>query len=256
MVGAEKFLAYVEQIAVEEPAYKLGHDGSDGYCDCIGLIIGAIRRAGGQWRGIHGSNYAARSEITRLSRIGSASELAPGEAVFKACEPGTGGYNLPDRYDPGGQGYNGDLNDYYHVGVVVSVDPLRIRHMTTPKPKMDTKLGKWSHHGRLKKIDYSGGGGKVDKVIISGGNPEAPVNMRKAPSTGSAIVAKIPQGSEAELISSSGAWSEIRCSGQSGYVMASFVHPSGDPMGETVTVSRTELERAYDILGDMLGLRG
>ena len=23
--------------------YKLGHDGSDGYCDCIGLIIGALR---------------------------------------------------------------------------------------------------------------------------------------------------------------------------------------------------------------------
>ncbi|MBQ9632239.1 MAG: hypothetical protein IJV04_04895, partial [Lachnospiraceae bacterium] len=63
MISVTDFLARVEQIAAEEPGYQLGHSGDDNQCDCIGLIIGAIRRAGGQWRGIHGSNYAARNEL-------------------------------------------------------------------------------------------------------------------------------------------------------------------------------------------------
>ena len=46
MVHMEAWLSKVDEIAAEGPSYKLGHDGSDGTCDCIGLIIGAIRRAG------------------------------------------------------------------------------------------------------------------------------------------------------------------------------------------------------------------
>ena len=40
-VGA--FLVKAEEIAAENPRYdsKGGHDGCDGYCDCIGLVIGA-----------------------------------------------------------------------------------------------------------------------------------------------------------------------------------------------------------------------
>ena len=63
----------------------------DGTCDCIGLIIGAIRRAGGSWTGTHGSNYAARSEMTGLRRITkSASGLSAGEAVTSADSGGCG----------------------------------------------------------------------------------------------------------------------------------------------------------------------
>lgn len=45
MVHMDAWLCKVDEIAAEGPSYKLGHDGSDGSCDCIGLIIGAIRRA-------------------------------------------------------------------------------------------------------------------------------------------------------------------------------------------------------------------
>lgn len=83
-VNVKKFLTEVEAIASEEPAYKLGHYGQDGLCDCIGLIIGAIRRAGGEWRGTHGSNYAARKEVVALHPIYGSGELQPGEVVFKA----------------------------------------------------------------------------------------------------------------------------------------------------------------------------
>lgn len=51
MVTTESFLRGVDAIAGGKPTYRLGHDGSDGTCDCIGLIIGAIRRAGGTWDG-------------------------------------------------------------------------------------------------------------------------------------------------------------------------------------------------------------
>lgn len=259
MVRVREFLTRVEQIAAEEPRYQHGHDGSDGLCDCIGLIIGAIRRAGGQWRGMHGSNYAARSEIRKLRPIKSAADLRPGEAVFKAYKPGTGGYNLPARYDPGGSSYNGDLNDYYHVGVVVSVNPLRIRHMTTPKPKLDTDLGKWAYHGELIKVEYAGEVEPMGQVIISGGNTAAPVRLRKAASTGSAILAEIPQGAAAELVQAAGSWSKILYNGVVGYVMSEFVHEDKgkpEPEPEQILVNRADLERIYDALGDVLGLRG
>lgn len=258
MIAVKEFLAAAEQIATEEPAYQQGHDGHDGLCDCIGLIIGAIRRCGGQWRGIHGSNYAARQEIAdRVQPIAGSGDLEPGEVVFKGYEQGQGGYNLPAKYETGGEYYNGDLRDYYHVGIVESVYPLRIRHMTTPRPKMDTSIGKWGYHGKLKKIKYSGtdGGEKMETVIISGGNPDQPIRLRRAASTASTIMAEIPQGSEATLTEGGGTWNRIEWNGLAGYVMSVFVHKKGDDQ-ENITVNRAELERIYDTLGDMLGLRG
>ena len=258
MIAVKDFLAAVEQIASEEPAYQQGHDGHDGLCDCIGLIIGAIRRCGGQWCGIHGSNYAARQEMAdRIRPLAGSADLEPGEVVYKAYEPGVGGYNLPGKYESGGEYYNGDLRDYYHVGVVVSATPLRIRHMTSPRPKMDTSLGKWSYHGRLKKIDYSGGH-EMGTVTISGGNQDQPVRLRKAASTSSSILAEIPQGSTAELLDDGGTWCKVRWNSLTGYVMGVFVHNGAgpDPDPGNVSVNRAELERIYDIIGDWLGLRG
>ena len=254
MIDVKTLLAMVEQIAAEEPAYMHGHTGKDGYCDCIGLIIGAIRRAGGQWRGIHGSNYAARCEVLELLPIEKAASLVPGEVVFKAYAPDQGGYDLPARYEKGGEHYTGDLNDYYHVGIVESVTPLRIRHMTTPRGKMDTAIGKWGWHGKLKMIDYAGGGEKVEVVKIAGGNAEKPVNMRKSASSASPIIALIPQGSTVDLLESGANWSRVRYENQTGFVMNAFVHREDSE--DTVAVSKKELERAYDILGDLLGLRG
>ena len=142
MIKVNEFISAVEEIAAENPRYRKGGSGFDGSCDCIGLIIGALQRCGGKWTGIHGSNWAARNATRDLKRIVSNSELEIGDLVYKAKTPGEKGYDLPSRY----KGHQ-DQNDYYHVGVVTSVYPLRIRHMTTPTVKVDTKLGAWSHHG-------------------------------------------------------------------------------------------------------------
>ena len=84
MVTLEAFLSGVAKIKSEAPTYREGGDGSDGTCDCIGLVIGAIRRAGGGWAGTHGSNYAARFAVDGLFRQVDAADLEPGWLVFKA----------------------------------------------------------------------------------------------------------------------------------------------------------------------------
>lgn len=262
MIEAEKFIAAAEEIAAEEPAYKQGHSGNDGYCDCIGLIIGAIERCGEKWDGIHGSNWAARNATESLSRITGTGDLQPGEAVYKAYEPTDPKWNLPERYRE-----SRDQRDYYHVGIVVSVYPLRIRHMTTPSPKMDTSIGKWGWHGKLKKIKAAGSAGTgsaekeetgMETVIIAGGDISKPIHMRKAASTGSAIVADIPQGTTVEIIEGGGMWNCVKFGNLTGYVMAKFVQHGNGGIGteEMITVCRADLEKAYDIIGDLLGLRG
>ena len=76
-----------------------------------------------KWPGIHGSNWAARNAMAWLKPVSCADDLAVGDVVYKAKAPGQAGYRLPDRYAAGP-----DLNDYYHVGVVRSISPLRIIH--------------------------------------------------------------------------------------------------------------------------------
>lgn len=97
MVAVDDFLRGVQEIKSEAPTYREGGDGSDGTCDCIGLVIGAIRRAGGGWTGTHGSNYAARFAVDGLFRQVDAADLEPGWLVFKALGPMDAGYDLPDQ---------------------------------------------------------------------------------------------------------------------------------------------------------------
>ena len=254
-VPVREFVARVEEIAAEEPRYELGHSGGDGACDCIGEIIGAIERAGGQWPGMHGSNYAARYEMRSLEPIGAANQLSVGEVVYKASEPGSGRYDLPGRYRDGGSMYNGDLRDYYHVGVVVSVSPLRIRHMTTPRPKIDTKLGMWSYHGALKRVDMSRGGDAMEEYearVVGGA-----LNLRKANSSAAVRITQIPEGSIVTVREELGDWCLVDYNGRGGYVMARFLERmSGEADGKTIVVDRMRLEAVYDELGDLLGLRG
>ena len=71
MIPLTTFLQCVRENAARVQAYEQGHDGSDGKCDCIGLIIGAVKLAGGSWPGTHGSNWAARNAMNTLNYIDS-----------------------------------------------------------------------------------------------------------------------------------------------------------------------------------------
>lgn len=233
-----EFLARVLEIAAERPAYRLGRDGSDGLCDCIGLIIGAIRRNGIKYTEIHGSNWFARHHTSSLMRVTDTEDLSLGDIVYKARTPGTPKYDLPSRYakDP-------DKYDYYHVGVVTGVNPLEITHCTssgsvdgiTTDAKLGEKDGSWSYKGQLTLIDYDTEedtpmAATTAIVTVANGKP---VNMRKGPSTTSALVDRVPVGTSVTVNSYNDSWAQIAYNGSTGYMMTKFLEfsaaaPEGD----------------------------
>lgn len=255
MVGLDAFLRGVQEIKAEAPTYRLGGDGSDGTCDCIGLIIGAIRRAGGKWTGTHGSNYAARFAVDGLFRQVDAADLEPGWLVFKALGPMDAGYELPDKYRMGGAAYTGDVMDYYHVGVVTGVEPLAITHCTkgggVDGVTVDTRQGDWRYAALCTMVDYpdsDGGGADMEErraVVVSGdGNP---VKLRPTPSTDKPYLAKVPVGTQVEVMQDAQGWAQVRLpDGKVGYMMTKFLAFEGaedvpesgqdEPSGETFEV--------------------
>lgn len=226
------FLEKQDRIAAKHPAYKLGHSGLDGYCDCIGLDIGSLELCGVKWGGIHGTNYAARYRITgTISPIKGVSDLQVGELVFKATSDRK---KLPRRYQPGGAYYNGDLLDYYHVGTVVSVDPLRIRHMTSPTVKIDKKLGKWGYHGACSLVSMDGTPVPTPvpepimaTVIAVKGKT---VNMRKGPSLKYRIVDRVPIGDRVTVLEPATDtldWAKVEWNGKAGWMMDMYLDYDG-----------------------------
>ena len=263
MVHMEAWLDKVDEIAAEGPSYKLGHDGSDGTCDCIGLIIGAIRRAGGEWTGTHGSNWAARNAMETLHAVTDPVDLQVGQAVYKAAEPGQSGYNLPDRYKDGA-----DTRDYYHVGVVRSVSPLEIVHCTGPGIVRDNKLGKWNYAGWLRMVsrgnDEGEATGMQTAVVIA--ESGSTVNLRKTPH--GALEDRVPVGSKAQVLDTMDGWARITVSGKTGWMDLKFLRmqdsgehdTSGSADGTnadgdmiTVTLTRSTAEALLSALGGVLG---
>lgn len=241
MIDVSDFMDAVRRNADRVRGYTLGHDGSDGKCDCIGLAIGAIRLAGGKYTGTHGSNWAARHEVTSLMTVSSAGQLRPGLLMLKGCLPGESGWNLPEKYRSGA-----DQHDYYHAGVVLSVNPLDIAHCTTRNGKggvyHDTKLGKWNFAAEMKQVDYGNEQkeAKTMKATVWTENGK-PANMRQKQSTSSALIGKIPVGDEIEVIGENGDWAQVTWNGKTGFILSRFVNypeidvPTVD--GETVTVT-------------------
>lgn len=152
--------------------------------------------------------------------------------VLKGCNPGTSGYRLPARYKKGGQYYNGDLVDYYHAGLVYSLNPFQIRHMSS-KMTIDTKIGKWNYAAKLKPLvnagaykedttpvaDIPSSGTQARVTAPSGGT----VNMRKTPSLRGALIMRIKLGEIVEIKEPGEEWCKIKYQKKVGYMMAKFL---------------------------------
>lgn len=247
----QKFLSMVALIKSLNPAYKQPGDGSNGVCDCIGLIIGAIRRMGLKWTGIHGSNYAARYQIVNLQKITALSEIQMGDVMLKAYEKGHKKWDLPSRYWAGKQYYNGDLKDYYHAGAITSLSPITITHMTSPRMKTltiktmnDLVKNNWLYHGQAKPIVEAAGGkietpslppattpstGSMAVVVAESGGT---VNMRAKASTSGRVIMRIKLGTTVEIIAPGEKWAEIQNGNRTGFMMAEFLDVIGDGKGK------------------------
>lgn len=235
----KKFLAKILIIFNSNPKRREPGDGSDGYCDCIGLIIGAIRRLGLKWTGIHGSNWAARKETIDLQPIKAQSQLQPGDIVYKAVPKGHHNWALPSRYRLGGKYYNGDTNDYYHAGVVFSTNPFQIRHMSS-KMTIDTKVNTyypWNYFGKSRHLVEASkkmsttppastpAPGKKAVVVAQSGST---VNMRVSPSLKARLITRIKLGEVVDITSPGEEWCGIEYNHFKGYMMAKFLDIVGD----------------------------
>lgn len=261
-VGLADYFNAINEIDSEKPTYRLGGYGADGTCDCVGMIIGGIRRCGMTYSGTHGSNWFARNEVSNLHYVVSASFLEPGDIVFKAREPGDAKYDLPSRYSG-----SSDKRDYYHIGIVKSVNPLDIQHMTSPTVTHDKKLGKWTYSAKMPKyVNYEGGDTPMPetaKVISENGGS---VKLRSIPSTSTKLYWNIPYGNIAVVHEKQSVWSNISVDDESGtnrtgwmkneFLLYDDTDVNPDAVGDTVTVKRQDLEDIYDQIGNMLGLRG
>lgn len=244
------FLQFVLQNAARVRRYALGGDGSGGMCDCVGLVIGAVRLTGRKWPGKHGSNYAARRQTRNLGPIQSAAALREGMLVYKGRAPGDAGYALPAAYASGG-----DLTDYYHIGVVTSLHPLTITHCTSVSGgiKRDNALGAWRYAGTLALLDDDETGDDPCMTPLYQARVTAanglPVRLREKPSLQAAVLRSVPLGEMADVLEETGDWARVRCQGTEGYMMRRFLdEPTAAAWREKAQAALLDMKDALDRL--------
>lgn len=245
MIALQAFLNAVRENVNRITHYEKGGDGSGGGCDCIGLIIGAVKLAGGKWPGTHGSNWAARNAMDGLSHISPTADMFAGQIVFKAKSPGEEGYDLPAAYDD-----SPDRLDYYHVGVVTGIDPLCITHCTSVPGgiQVDDRLGQWQYGGKLKYVDYEAEDRPLYLASVTAPSGKT-VNLRTGPSTGNKIIAQVPIGETVEVYDVLDGWSQVNWNGKSGYMMSKFLEMQEESLVPNV---KKELESVRDCLKEAL----
>lgn len=231
--------------------------------DCSGAFVDAYRTHGMSI--YHGSNRIAREYVECLV---PASEAKPGYAVFKIRKPDDDKYALPAEYKNGGNRYNGDLNDYYHIGLLDMDGVNVINAQSTSKGFTKTSLNTWQFAGKLKAVQYdeSGSGNQDDDIplyrAIVTADEGKTVRMRKNPSTSSAVIEDVVVGEIVDVMDVMDGWSEITYHGNHGYMMSKFLREiiqGGDDMpfeDDVINAGRAELEEAKTALETAISAAG
>lgn len=202
-----------------------GKDCSKTGIDCSGMFVRAFKL---QNESIyHGSNYIWRKQTTEKGSIKgtgnktykqenarSAKQLEVGMAVFKWND------NTPAKYADG-------LGDYQHIGLVVSVDPLRIIHASTDgmKVKEDKTIGKWCAWAKLAKVNYQPKAEpkqEQPKEIIRRVACDV-LNVRQAMSKQSSRLGILRHGEAVTIVKDNGEWCEIKYNNKKAFVMSQFL---------------------------------
>lgn len=119
-------------------------------------------------------------------------------------------------------------------------------------------------HGEEPSTEPEPGGEMMIATTYSdNGNP---VNFRKKPSTSAALVDRIPVGEQVEVAEKGSEWCSCKWNCKTGYIMTQFLifgeyvpgedtDPTPIPEG-MMLVNRDDLEKVYDMIGNLLGGRG
>lgn len=248
MTAAEIIRAF-EKMHAEKWAYAWG-SAAEGVVDCAGAFVHAYRQHGQSI--YHGSNRIARAEVVELL---PPDRWEPGMAAFKVKRPGEDGYALPQGYLPGGGHYNGDLLDYYHIGLVdEGGGVLNAQSTATGFVRSGLEEG-WDYVAQLKGIIYPEGKETAGMATIK--TPDGnPARLRKDPSTKNPYIDKVPAGTAVEVLetamSDGELWSKIRAGGVTGYMMAKYIE-AAEETAEEETQAGAEAD-AGGTLGKILAV--
>lgn len=234
-----------------------------GCVDCSGAYVYAYRQFGKSIP--HGSNAIARGYVRGLLPV---SEAVPGMAAFKIRKPGQQYYDLPAKYQKGGASYNGDLNDYYHIGLVDETGKYVLNAQGEKAGFTRTPISKWGAVGYLKAVDYGKIPEKEEKpmttMYVTAPNGE-PVRVRKQPSTTAETVGKLRVGLAVDAGEDNGGWRKVHSGTVDGYMMSKFLTASqdaqngqqtasgtaGEPTAFVRTLSTEEFSRLCDVRDNM-----
>ncbi len=249
MLSVNKLIASVEA-CLGWPYVSPGTNDSRGI-DCSGLFVKAYQDQGASI--YHGSNTIYRKYCSEKGQLNSVGQLLPGMAVFK-WNPQT-----PEKFSDG-QG------DFQHIGLVTSVNPLRIVHASSAAGCVttDTKLGKWAYWGWLKDVEKTSGTNTSDEETEGGELPVTEtnyatviadsgttVNLRTKAKTSAALVDRVPVGARVAVLGTCGSWTKVQFGSRTGYMMTKFLiaEEDQDPDEELTLEERViRLERRVALL--------
>lgn len=189
--------------------------------DCSGAFVRAYRKYGLSI--YHGSNRIAREYVVKLL---PPSEARPGMVAFKSRKPGEKYYDLKDEYKPGHSHYNGDLNDYYHIGCVDSNPAYVINAQSTQTGVVRSKVSNgWTAVGWLKFMEKEKTPMDAQTMIVTTDK----VNLRAAPDKDSQRIEWLNKGDVVTVkLAYDNGWDFVAHGTKQGYVMARFLETSED----------------------------
>ncbi len=196
--------------------------------DCSGLFVKCFRDQGASI--YHGSNTIWRKYCSEKGELKNVRQLRRGMAVFK-WNPKT-----PSKFKDG-QG------DFQHIGLVVSVSPLRIIHASTETMCVttDTRLGKWRFWGWLKDVEKDPGWAPLGLPAADSDNAGAQspleastlaivtapsgstVNLRAGARKRARLLTRVPIGETVEVLKPGPRWTKVKYGARTGYMMTEFL---------------------------------
>lgn len=221
----------------------------NGCVDCSGAFVNAYRQHGKTIA--HGSNTIARSYVKGLLPVTAA---VPGMAAFKIREPGHPKYALPAKFRKGGANYNGDLNDYYHIGLVDETGKYVLNAQGTNAGFTRTKISLWGAVGYLKAVEYPAEQKKGDRPMQKMVVTAKDVAVRKGDSTEAMVIIRLPKGTVVDAFDDIGGWREIMYNGIDGWMMSKFLAPAdeSDPAPAYVrTLTAEEMQKLQTLREQM-----
>ena len=222
-IAVSAILGDFQRMLAEHWKYTAGAS-ETGNVDCSGAFVWSYRQHGQSI--YHGSNRIARTEIVELVPISAAK---PGMAVFKFRSPSDARYALPSGYKQGGKYYNGDLRDFYHIGLM-GEDGKVLNAQSSATGFVSSPLKSWTCAGYLKKVDYkeekqvedsyTAGVSYVGRVYATSGRT---VNLRAEPSKSAKVLEKVKIGTSVNVIGTADGWLHVETETNQGYMMEEFV---------------------------------